>query len=257
MGNSETEVIPQSPTPFCWAACLGGCSSEHSREHILTKSTLPAPRLLIEGFPFQAGHPVVLHKDEFSTNILCRYHNNSLSSVDQAGTWAFEALTNSASDNPKKKNIVRGPMFERWLLKTLINIELLANFNTRIPSDLVRRAFGKESFPPQSGLYFIGQQRNAVAAEERITFTRLHDPTQNGSMIAGMFTVGGFKLLLALGPLLQSHKPLKLQSKDGMTEQHQLFYHPPGFKFAAGHVLSIDWRRRVNASASSKRKKRH
>ena len=257
MDSSDTKVIPQSPRPFCWAACLGGCSSDYSREHVITKSTLPAPRVLIEGFPFQAGQPVVLHKNEFSTNILCRYHNNNLSSVDQAGTSTFEALTNSASDDPRKKNVVRGLMFERWLLKTLINIELLANFNTRIPSEFVRRVFGNESFPLQSGLYFIGQQRNALTAEERITFTRLHDPTQNGSIVAGMFTVGGFKLLLALGPILQSQNPLKLQNKDGTTEQYQLFYRPPGFKFDAGHVLSIDWRKQVNTSASSRRKKQH
>ncbi len=212
---------------------------------------------MIEGFPFQAGQPVVLHKNDFSANILCRYHNNNLSSVDQAGTWTFDALTNAASDNPRKKSVVRGHMFERWLLKTLINIELLANFNTRIPPELVRRAFGKESFPPQSGLYFIGQQRNAVTGEQRITFMRLHDPTQSGGMIAGIFTVGGFKLLLALGPILQSHNPLKLQNKDGTTEEYRLFYHPPGFKFDAGHLVTIDWRKRVNTVATSKRKKRN
>jgi len=257
MGSNQMPSIPQASSPFCWAECLGGCSADHSREHILTKSTLSEPQVLIEGFPFQAGKPIVLHKNNFSTNILCRYHNNNLSSVDQAGTWTFEALTNAASGSPRKKNVIRGHMFERWLLKTLINIELLANFNTKIPPELVRRVFGKEAFPPNSGMYFIGQDRNGVAAEQRITFLRLHDPTQGNGMVASIFTVGDFKLFLTLGPISHPQNPFRVRNKDGTSEEYKLFYHPPGFKFDAGNLVNIDWKKGVNTAVKSKRKKQY
>src|SRR5207248_7137849 len=66
---------------------------------------------------FQRGEVLTLHRNQFSANILCRYHNNNLSGVDQAGTNAFNAFRDAASDNPRRKNTIRGDVFERWLLK--------------------------------------------------------------------------------------------------------------------------------------------
>jgi hypothetical protein len=150
MGDEE-HVIPQPGSPFCWASCLGDCSPDFSREHIITKSTIPGPQIFVEGFPFQRGAVITLHKNQFSSNILCRYHNNKLSSVDQAGTNAFDAFRDAASDTPRRKNKIRGDVFERWLLKTFINIELLANFDTRIPPELIEIAFGRKPFVQSSG----------------------------------------------------------------------------------------------------------
>jgi hypothetical protein len=114
----KDDAIPQPEVPFCWAACLGDCSADYSSEHIVTESTMTGPQISIEGFPFQRGQIITIHKSDFSSNILCRYHNNKLSAVDQAGAAAFEAFKNAAAGGrfPKKYGI-RGERFERWLLK--------------------------------------------------------------------------------------------------------------------------------------------
>src|SRR5437764_6825917 len=65
----------------------------------------------------------------------------------------------------RKKNKIRGELFERWLLKTFINIELLANFNTHIPPELVEIAFGRRPFFPKSGLFYVVNEKNAVVPE--------------------------------------------------------------------------------------------
>jgi hypothetical protein len=255
MVSSAEEIIPQANTPFCWAFCLGDCSTDHSREHILTKSMFPGPQVSVEGFPFQRGQTVTLHKNQFSSNILCRYHNNSLSSVDQAGTAAFEAFKNAASDNPRKKNRIRGELFERWLLKTFINFELLANFGTHIPPELVEIAFGRRPFLPKSGLFFVVSEKSGVVLEDRISFIRLHDPSKNDAVPGGEFIFGGFPLVLALGPIPTDGKPIKFQDKDGTIEESRLMYHPARFNFHKGNVLIIDWRKRANTKMGSRRGK--
>jgi hypothetical protein len=255
MSSSEEEIIPQANMPFCWASCLGDCSADHSREHILTKSTIPGPQISVEGFPFQRGQTITLHKNQFSSNILCRYPNNNLSSVDQAGTAAFEAFKNAVSDNPRKKNKIRGELFERWLLKTFINIELLANFSTHIPLELVEIAFGRRPFFPNSGLFCVVNEKSRVVPEDRISFIRLHDPSKNDAVPGGMFIFGGFHLLLALGPFPTDNKPIQIQNKDGTIEESRLMHHPARFNFHTENVVIIDWRKRVNTKMGSRRGK--
>ena len=249
----EKEIIPQAIAPFCWAACLGDCSVDHSREHILTRSTIRGPQLSVEGFPFQQGQAITLHKNKFSSNILCRYHNNYLTSVDQAGTTAFEALRDAVSAGPKRKSKIRGELFERWLLKTFINFELLANFSTRIPAELVEISFGIRSFPPQSGLFYLVNEEYRVIPEDRISFIRLHDPSRNGDVPCGKFIVGGFPFLLALGPAPTG--PITFRDNQGMVEESRLIHHPARFNFPSGNAVIIDWRKRISTKMGCRKSK--
>jgi hypothetical protein len=100
-------VLPRPLTPFCWAVCLGDRSADFSREHIISRSTIPGLLRSVQGFPFQRGEVITLHKNDLSTNILCRYHNNNLSSADQSGTSAFNAFRDAASHTPRRKNNIR------------------------------------------------------------------------------------------------------------------------------------------------------
>jgi len=237
------ELIPQPTRPICWAACLGNCSSDASREHILSRSTIPGPEIFIHGFPFLCGQSIVLHKNHFTSNILCRYHNNKLSSVDQAGTAAFEALKDAASNNPRQKNKIRGTLFERWLLKTVINIEVVSDFNIKVPTDLVEIAFGKRTFVNRSGLFYFDARGQTVFPEERITYTRLLDPARRNAIRAGRFTFYGFHLLLALGDT-KGIKTIQLEAKDGTTTACNLMHHPTQFKFHhKSNVIVIDWQK--------------
>jgi|SRR5579872_1434305 len=150
------EPIPQPPSPICWASNLGRCSKEDSREHIVTESTLRGPQINIRGLPFLQGRTVTLHKSQFKANILCRTHSNALSEVDKAGTVSFDWLRDAARPGTSQFTI-NGTLLERWFLKTLINIEVVADFNIQPPLDIVEIAYGRKTFEPNAG-----SQKNKV-----------------------------------------------------------------------------------------------
>src|ERR1700680_4266000 len=75
---TDTEHMPQSPQPVCWAEGLGNCSGDSSKEHIVTEAAFPGPELTVRGLPFLEGSPITIHQSLFKSTILCRKHNNSL-----------------------------------------------------------------------------------------------------------------------------------------------------------------------------------
>lgn len=209
-------MIPQAVQSICWAECLGGCSKEPSQEHILSQSTLRGPHIGIRGFPFLAGRQITLLKRDFTSNILCRYHNNKLSRIDAAGTRAFEAL---GSPGPGDK--VNGRLFERWLLKTLINMEVVSDSNFRPPQELVEMAFGKRDFPKRGGLHYLGKSEPPDGLpEESLTYTQALDSTAVRRSAGGWFRVRRSMFMLAICSLdLQGaewlHHPRELECSDG------------------------------------------
>ena len=138
---------------------------------------------------------------------------------------------------------IRGEPFERWLLKTFINFELLANFNTHIPPELVEIAFGRRPFRPKSGLFYVLNEKNAVIGEDGISFMRLHYPSKNGAVPRAIFILSGFELLLVFGSVLNGNEPTRFQRNDGTVEESRLMHHPARFSFHAGNALIIDWRK--------------
>jgi len=117
----------------CWAECLGGCSDKMSREHLVSESLFPEGKVRVEGFPWCREAPKEIGIAGLTAKILCERHNNALSPIDTAGAAAFKAFEKTARlaatrerMKPHHWNVVRdeinGPLFERWLLKTLINI---------------------------------------------------------------------------------------------------------------------------------------
>jgi hypothetical protein len=208
-------MIPQAPQPICWAECLGGCSKEPSREHILSQSTLQGPQISVRGLPFLAGKQITLHKKDFRSNILCLDHNNKLCRVDEAGTRAFEALR---SAGPGDK--IKGRLFERWLLKLLINMEVVSDFRLRPPGELAEVAFGKRAFPKRGGLYYLGNGEPDDLPDERVTYIQALDSTSVRRSAGGWFRVRRSIFMLAVCNLdLQGaqwvHHPREIECSDG------------------------------------------
>ena len=194
-----SELIPQSPSPLCWAAPLGSCSEETGREHIVSESTLPGSQINLRGFPFLQGRTLTLDKKHFKINILCKRHNNALSKVDAAGTVSFNRLRDAAKPDLGPYTI-NGTLFERWLLKTLINMEVVADFKVKPRRDIVEIAFGQRTFEPNAGLFFLREGSDLQLGDERVSYTRLTEDGRNDKIIGGRFTVRNFELLLTLGP---------------------------------------------------------
>lgn len=232
--------IPQSPSPICWAACLGRCSEEHSREHIVTESTLRGPQLNIRGFPFLHGSTITLHKRQFKSNILCKTHNNALSRVDEAGTVAFDALGDPASPSPRRRNKINGTLVERWLLKTLVNMEVVADFNVRPPLDIVEIAFGKRTFPPNAGLFFLGQSFDPELGDQRVSYTRLVEDGTDNKIVGGRFNFRSFELLLTLA--VNPFPELQIVGNEGEVTTVKPRHHPRRFVFANSYFVAMSWK---------------
>ena len=175
-----------------------------SGEHPLSKAGFKGPDVNIAGLPFCEGCAVVIPKDRFKSNILCRTHNNALSPVDKAGVGAMETLEAAIARNqqqPKRK--IQGDLFERWLLKTLINFELLADFNRRPPKSITEIAFGLRPFGERAGLFLDASLGDALQADGHFRYTPLiSDDDGSSKVVGGKFTVGGFNFLLMFCNLL-------------------------------------------------------
>ena len=219
---NAAQFIPQAPEQICWAECLEGCSKEGSREHIITESTLRGPQINVRGLPFLNGKVLTLDKKDFKSNILCRAHNNVLSPVDSAGSSAFDSLRDAAGANPRKKYKIDGNLLERWLLKTMINLEVISDFNVRPPIDVVEVAFGKRRVGSRAGLFLLGYSFDQGLGDERVSYTRL---TSNRNQISGgRFNFRSFKLLLMISDT--PFAEFQIVGGGGETKKVVPFHHP-------------------------------
>jgi len=153
----------QAGFPAAQKRCLGGCAGGFSAEHVITGSLFAGKEICINGLPWCRTRSITMPPRNFTANILCRKHNSDLSLIDDAGLATFKAFRDAGAEQdarhrylssglapyrfPVLQHEVDGYNFERWLLKTLINMELAGDQalpigrpgpnNERPPRDLV------------------------------------------------------------------------------------------------------------------------
>ncbi len=157
----------------CWAAVLGGCSSRMSGEHAISKSQYGgADSITVQGFPW-CRQPKVIGLSSAVANILCKTHNESLSPVDEAAKEVLTALslvrersqdTMPPRQFPMRRFTVSGDLFERWMLKTTINLATMGKarpeagiFDTGgvVAKRYVQIAYGLSQFDLDEGLSWV------------------------------------------------------------------------------------------------------
>jgi hypothetical protein len=201
----------------CWAECLGDCSDEQSREHIVSESLFLNETIDVTGFPW-CKTTKRIGIANLTAKILCRHHNSQLSPVDDGGAKAFAAFRemNRVSEmrrrlrsrfNSVGRHHIDGPLLERWLLKTLINISYkgdkgIGRGSTVLgkPTDeLVRIAFGLEPFRGRAGLSFVVKPGMQMLTAETLTTAPLvKEAIQR--IEGGIFIFRGFPMILFLEP---------------------------------------------------------
>ncbi len=95
--------VPQPPQPFCWAECLGDCSTETSREHLISSGSIDDEFVSIEGASWCKGETLTIPKKKFKSSILCKAHNNVLTEVDREGISALHVFEEMLDRNAPKK----------------------------------------------------------------------------------------------------------------------------------------------------------
>jgi hypothetical protein len=213
-----------------------------SAEHVISDSLFLGDTVGVRGMPWCREGYKFIGKANYTANILCRKHNSHLSPVDEAGATAFAAFRMMTTIYNNRSGMLRyglwcgrwdviehrldGKGLERWLLKTLINMELAGKqelavgANAAAPAvapELVEIAFGLRPFQGRAGLYFTAFENEAIDMDERVQYISWIKDGKNSSFVAaGAFLFYGFRFFLSLEPegfpdsLVMQRRDLKL-----------------------------------------------
>ena len=245
----------------CWARCLGDCDDKISREHLITGGLWKGPTVRVVGLPWCKEEPQEIGLGGFTSKILCRRHNSSLSELDAAAVDAFETIQKALVADRKRRKLRRrrwklarfeidGPKLERWFLKTTINLAHFRSSGTKWshapdedpPSEFVRMTFGLEPIAKPMGLYGSGTRGEELDFSNRVEFSTLLDP--NRALRGALFTFRGlrFGLWLSMDPIPES---LQLQSHGATWSAAGLHYHLARIQWKVGrwisHYIHIMW----------------
>lgn len=116
----------------CYLSKTMDCSGVLTREHILSKTILrQLDGIVLGGMPWQqTGTSAQVGINTATAKILCAYHNNSMSKLDDAAGRFFKRLqwiyaqtdVQHAPASKPTATIFSGETLERWMLKTLLGL---------------------------------------------------------------------------------------------------------------------------------------
>lgn len=218
----------------CWANKYSSCNGKLSREHYISQSIFEQQLIYVSGFSWCKGEEKEVSIANLTKKVLCEHHNNRLSKVDDAGINAirvFEQLipqTYRKTQTPPDSPIIDGLNFERWLLKTAINLTYQCDMHIgvcmtdSIPGEpapyLLQVVFGDLPFTHKMGLYALCYETLEKFRVGSISFTPIHKDNCIGGFV---FHIRGFDFFLSLYP---GHAPPRLNEigigQDGKIERH-------------------------------------
>jgi hypothetical protein len=211
----------------CWAKALGDCAGGMTAEHIISEALFEGKELGIKGMHWCREEHRFIGKANFTSNMLCRKHNNDLSEIaDRPGIAAFAILRSVAAIARNRADMLKmglwvgrfddiehaidGTGFERWLLKTLINMEIAGRHGLPVgryagsavaEPELVEIAFGRKSFRDKAGLYFAGFHQETINMDEHVQYVSWISEDQDHRYVGvGAFVFHGLRFFVCLEP---------------------------------------------------------
>lgn len=218
----------------CWASKYSCCDGKISREHYISKSVFEQQFIYVSGFSWCKDKEKKISLSNLTAKVLCQQHNSCLSFVDQEGVNAiriFEQLILAEYRSNVKapiSNVIDGLNFERWLLKTAINLSYQGEFHLGVgmtdsipglPSPyLLQVVFGKLPFTHKMGLYTLTYPTLERFRVGSISITPIHKDKVIGGFL---FHIRGLDFFLSLYP---GHAVPKLDTlgigNDGKVPKH-------------------------------------
>lgn len=200
----------------CWAGCLGGCSQVQSREHYVSKGLFNGKSIKLSGLPWCKLEEKTIGLASAASKMLCKTHNERLSTLDEEAIRAFDALREIFSLQARQKKLkarnwkvrtwrLNGPLLERWFLKTLINLaqvqtQAIAWPNAtepRVPSrEAVEACFGQRPILSPRGLYAAAAVGHRIDSRDYVSFSPIIDSLTQ-TLAGGAFEFRGFRFVLA------------------------------------------------------------
>ena len=232
----------------CWAAYFGDCEGEITAEHLVSKSLFPDGIAFVEGFDWCKNIKRV-GINSLTRKILCKKHNNDFSVLDSEAKYAINCFEKGKTERP-----IDGFIFERWLLKTAINLSIDSDFHIGMgfsdsekgyPSPYaVALALGKQPFSYEMGMYFLENKEGCFNnPSEQLVMPMIMNNE------AGLFLFGlrGANLLLNLTPAHQVPKLSSIGLYDSLpveVKDNKPIYRPHGFtnmNIKTGLINSVEF----------------
>jgi len=197
----------------CWASKYSPCGNKISREHLLTRGVFANNFTRVQGFPWCRDGEVEIGLNSLTAKILCNDHNNALSPLDDIGIEATKIFYNSSfldKEQISPNSIIGtldGHLFERWFLKTAINLSYKSNLHIGFglpgsvkgepANHLLSVVFGDIQFNNKMGLYLLNPKRSYLFQPGIIKFTPIYKDESIGGF---WFHVHGYDFFLSLFP---------------------------------------------------------
>jgi hypothetical protein len=194
-----------------------------SGEHAISRNQFgDTDSITVQGFPW-CPEPKVIGLASAVANILCKRHNETLSPLDEEAKLVLDALSLvqqrrakdrqrsaagiSPTDWPRSAVLVSSDRFERWLLKTTINLATMGKPHPEagifeaggfVAKRYAEIAFGLAQFDLNEGLWFVVKVGDQIHERELRSFafqpwTRKSD----GGLVAAQVGYHGYHLWLA------------------------------------------------------------
>ena len=215
----------------CWASSFGGCEGPLTREHYLSSNVLAGRPVQVTGLPWCRDELKQVSAASFTRNMLCRSHNNRLSPLDTAGGLAFRELvafgktfraaamvSPNARLRAQKTQSIDGPRFERWLLKTIVNLA----FQTfrdggpewTPPLEWVEIVYGRKQFADKCGLY-VEEVCSELRGDDGDYFAVLmRTNPRTGALVGGQIKINDWRFAVTMTPLSEhncKHHPGRIE----------------------------------------------
>lgn len=214
--TQEGEVADK--TPRCWASVLGGCSAKLSGEHPISKNQFgDAKTITVSGYSWCKGETKEIGISRATVKVLCTTHNSALSPLDESAGSLFDAFKCEAERRSEARRTrrefhadarrLRGDEFERWMLKSTINLALMQPpiptaglFEDGAPAKrYVEIAFGKGAFGPDEGLFYVAKRGDKIDGRRlgSVEFSALRR-TDDDALVGSQILLHGHRLWFAV-----------------------------------------------------------
>jgi hypothetical protein len=157
------------------------------------------------GLAWCKDQPIQISVASAVAKILCKHHNEALSVLDSEAARLSRFLAGNVIDDPLSdaKINLRGPLLEKWALKTFVNLGYVGGLDpehhTRVQpdEDLVRYVF-QVSLPPNGlGLYFVTGAVSNDGFKVGLSWKGIRNLSHGGSLAGMTFTLNGVHFVLS------------------------------------------------------------
>lgn len=179
-------------TARCWANGLGNCAGRLSGEHVVSQSVFLNGTLNVQGTRW-AEQALAIPRTGITARILCARHNGALSALDSEAGRLSAAIREFMRVRCDSTITVDGWTYERWCLKTLINLGASGWLHERgePPLPLVEWIFGRRRPLDKRGLFVVSPSSFVDTGVDYVAWNTVSDAAARSRICGALLNLRG------------------------------------------------------------------